>query len=204
MTESLVPRPYFSMEDLEPEFRVIVRGESRRGVRMEHRYWAMLKGLAESRKSTLGQVVEEISRLHPESHNLTSAIRVACARWLSDENTELRQLASLMALSSVLHACPSPALVLNSSKVILTFNPAFQQFVRRKLLGGKGTGLPDQLKIGLDISVAEIQSRIERNDGPIVADFFVSAENRIYRAQLSMVKAPTAEPGLLLAFVSSG
>ncbi|MEQ1942464.1 ribbon-helix-helix domain-containing protein [Mesorhizobium sp. VNQ89] len=204
MTQGIVPEPYCSAEDLEPEFRVVVRGGNRRGVRMEHRFWETLKGLAESRKLTLGQAVEEISRLHPESHNLTSAIRVACVRWLSDENTVLRQLASLKALSSVLEACPSPALALNSSKVILTFNRAFHQFVRRNLLGAKETGFPDQLKIGLDISVDEIRSRIARNDEPILTGFVVAAADRVHRAQLSMVKAPASDRGLLLAFVSSG
>ena len=72
-----------AFEDVEPEFRVVVRGGTRRGIRLERFFWASLKRLAESRKSTLGQVVEEISRVQPETGNLTSAIRVACARWFS-------------------------------------------------------------------------------------------------------------------------
>ena len=71
-----------SVEDVEPEFHVVVRDGNRRGIRLERFFWTALKQFAQSRKSTLGQTVDEISSVAPETGNLTSAIRVACARWL--------------------------------------------------------------------------------------------------------------------------
>ena len=194
-----------SFEDVEPEFRVVVRGGTRRGIRLERFFWASLKRLAESRKSTLGQVVEEISRVQPETGNLTSAIRVACARWLADQNAELRSLASLKVVNAILLACPSPAFALSSSKKILAFNPAFQMLVRRQLPVGQGADARSDMKLALDLNVADVFVRLENNsDQPVITGFVIGAGDRRYRAQLNVVRAPVSEPELLLAFVFGG
>ena len=194
-----------SFEDVEPEFRVVVRGGTRRGIRLERFFWASLKRLAESRKSTLGQVVEEISRVQPETGNLTSAIRVACARWLADQNAELRSLASLKVVNAILLACPSPAFALSSSKKILAFNPAFQMLIRRQLPVGQGADARSDMKLALDLNVADVFLRLENNgDQPVITGFVIGAGDRRYRPQLSVVRAPVSEPELLLAFVFGG
>lgn len=193
------------IEDVKPEFRVVVRGGNRRGIRLERFFWTSLKNLAESRKSTLGQLVDEISKVQPETGNLTSAIRVACTRWLTGQNAELRELASLNTVNAILLACPSPAFALSSSRKILAFNPSFQQLVRRQLLVGQGEEARSDLKLALDLNVADIFSRLEANgDRPVVTGFVLGAGDRRYRAQLNVVRAPVSEPKLLLAFVSGG
>jgi predicted DNA-binding ribbon-helix-helix protein len=194
-----------SFEDVEPEFRVVVRDGTRRGIRLERFFWTSLKKLAANRKSTLGQVVDEISRVQPETGNLTSAIRVACTRWLADQNTELRRLASLKTVNAILLACPSPAFALSSSRKILAFNPAFQLLLRRQLPVAQGADARPDLKLALDLNVADIFSRLEANgDLPVKTGFVIGAGDRRYRAQLNVVRAPVSEPELLLAFVFGG
>jgi predicted DNA-binding ribbon-helix-helix protein len=203
---AIVPREglllSLSTEDLEPEFRVVARGGVRRGIRLERFFWISLKKLAESRKSTLGKVIEEIAETHAGAGNLTSAIRVACIRWLSDKNTDLQKLASLKTINAILVACPSPAFALSSSKKILTFNPPFQQLVRRQLPVGHGDDARQDLKLALDLNVADICSRLDANgENPVVTGFVIGAGDRRYRGQLSVVRAPLIEPELLMAFV---
>ena len=194
-----------SFEDVEPEFRVVVRDGNRRGIRLERFFWTALKRLAQSRKSTLGQMVEEISQVAPETGNLTSAIRVACARWLAEENAELKKLASLRKVSALLLACPSPAFALSSSKKILAFNPAFQLLVRRQLPVEQGDEGRHDLKLALDLNVADIFARLAADgDRPVVSGFVIGAADRRYRAQLNIVRAPICESEVLLAFVSGG
>jgi predicted DNA-binding ribbon-helix-helix protein len=194
-----------SFEDVEPEFRVVVRDGNRRGIRLERFFWTALKRLAQSRKSTLGQMVEEISQVAPETGNLTSAIRVACARWLAEENAELKRLASLRKVSALLLACPSPAFALSSSKKILAFNPAFQLLVRRQLPVEQGDEGRHDLKLALDLNVADIFARLAADgDRPVVSGFVIGAADRRYRAQLNIVRAPISESEVLLAFVSGG
>ena len=194
-----------SLEDVEPEFHVVVRDGNRRGIRLERFFWTALKQFAQSRKSTLGQTVEEISLVAPETSNLTSAIRVACARWLAEENAELRKSTSLRCVNALLLASPSPAFALSSSKKILAFNPAFQILVRRPLpmeLGDQGR---HDLKLALDLNVADIFARLAADgDRPVVTGFVIGAADRRFRAQLNIVRAPTSESEVLLAFVSGG
>ena len=193
------------VEDVEPEFRVVARGGNRRGIRLERLFWASLKKLAESRKSTLGQLVEEISKAQPESGNLASAIRVACTRWLADQNADLRKLASLKTVNAILLACPSPAFALSSSKKILAFNPSFQSMVRRQLPAAPGEEARSDLRLALDLNVADIFSRLDADgDHPVVTGFLIGAGDRRYRGQLNVVRAPVSEPELLLAFVFGG
>ena len=191
-----------SKEDLEPEFRVVARGGVRRGIRLERFFWISLKKLAESRKSTLGKIIDEIAETHAGAGNLTSAIRVACIRWLSDKNADLQKLASLKTINAILVACPSPAFALSSSKKILTFNPPFQQLVRRQLPVGHGDDARQDLKLALDLNVADIFSRLDANgENPVVTGFVIGAGDRRYRGQLNVVRAPLIEPELLMAFV---
>ena len=191
--------------ELKPEFRVVARGGVRRGIRLERFFWASLKKLAESRKSTLGKVVDEIAETHAEAGNLTSAIRVACIRWLSDKNAHLQKLASLKTINAILVACPSPAFALSSSKKILIFNPPFQQMVRRQLPAALGDDARQDLKLALDLNVADIFSRLDANgENPVVTGFVIGAGDRRYRGQLNVVRAPLIEPELLMAFVFNG
>ncbi len=194
-----------SAEDVEPEFRVVVRGGNRRGVRLERFFWNTLKQFTQSRKSTLGQMVEDISHVAPETGNLTSAIRVACTRWLTEENAELKKLASLRKVNTLLLACPSPAFTLSSSKKILAFNPAFQLLVRRQLPMEQGNQGRLDLKLALDLSVADIFARLAADsDRPVMTGFVIGAADRRHRGQLNVVRAPVSEAEVLLAFVSGG
>ncbi|RWE24170.1 MAG: hypothetical protein EOS41_17435 [Mesorhizobium sp.] len=196
--------PSLAAEDFGPEFRVVARGGVRRGIRLERAFWVSLKQMAESRKCTIGMLVEEIAENHPEG-NLTSAIRVACMRGLMEESMELRKLASIRTINAILVACPSPAFALSSSKKILAFNTPFQQLVKRQLPSAPGEDGRQDLKLALDLNVTDIFARLDANgETPVTTGFVIGAGERRYRGQLSAVRAPVAEPELLMAFVFNG
>ncbi|RWB68695.1 ribbon-helix-helix domain-containing protein [Mesorhizobium sp.] len=196
--------PSLAAEDFGPEFRVVARGGVRRGIRLERAFWVSLKQMAESRKCTIGMLVEEIAENHPEG-NLTSAIRVACMRGLIEESMELRKLASIRTINAILVACPSPAFALSSSKKILAFNTPFQQLVKRQLPSAPGEEGRQDLKLALDLNVTDIFARLDANgETPVTTGFVIGAGERRYRGQLSAVRAPVAEPELLMAFVFNG
>jgi len=196
-----VPSGALSAE-LEPEFRVVSHAGARRGVRLERFFWTALKRLAESRKSTLGAIVEEIARTHEGAGNATSAIRVSCMRWLTEENAELARLASLKTVNSILAACPSPAFSLSSGKRILNFNAPFQLLVRQHL--PQGTDGRQDLRLSLDLSLPEIFRNLDANlEKPVVTGFVLGAGDRRYRGQINAVRAPVKELEVLIAFVSN-
>ncbi|MBU0584818.1 MAG: ribbon-helix-helix domain-containing protein [Alphaproteobacteria bacterium] len=192
-------------ENLAPEFRVVVRDGLRRGIRLEHAFWTALRQLAKTRKSTIGKVVEEVAAQADQASNLASALRVACLEWVADENDQLRQLASLKTVNGILGACPSPAFALSSSKRILTFNPPFLQLVRRQLPATHEEPSRPDLRLTLDLQVADILARFKANDSsPVVTGFVIGTSDKRYRGNLSVVRAPIREPELLLAFVFNG
>ncbi|TPM15947.1 ribbon-helix-helix domain-containing protein [Mesorhizobium sp. B2-3-3] len=192
-------------EDFGLEFRVVTRGGVRRGIRLERAFWISLKQMAENRRCTIGMLIDEIAGNHSETGNLTSAIRVACIRALADENLTLRKLASIKTINAILVACPSPAFALASSKKILTFNAAFQQLVKRQLPMTPNDDARQDLKLALDIGVADIFARLDANgETPVTSGFVIGAGERRYRGQLNAVRAPVLEPELLMAFVFNG
>lgn len=192
-------------DDFGPEFRVVARGGIRRGIRLERVFWASLKQMAEARKCTIGMLVDEIAESHADQGNLTSAIRVACMRGMAEENLMLRKLASIRTINAILVACPSPAFALSSSKKILTFNAPFQQLVKRQLPTAPNDDARHDLKLALDLNVADIFARLDTNgETPVATGFVIGAGERRYRGQLSAVRAPVAEPELLMAFVFNG
>ena len=197
--------PPMATEDFGLEFRVVARGGTRRGIRLERAFWTALKQMAESRKCTIGMLIDEIADSHAHTGNLTSAIRVACMRGLADENQTLRRLASIKTFSAILVSCPSPAFALSSSKKILTFNAPFQQLVRRQLPVAPSEDARHDLKLALDLNVADIFARLDANgETPVATGFVIGAGDRRYRGQLNAARAPVLEPELLMAFVFGG
>ncbi|MBZ9694967.1 ribbon-helix-helix domain-containing protein [Mesorhizobium sp. ESP6-5] len=198
----LLPLP---TEDFELEFRVVARGGIRRGIRLERAFWVSLKQMAESRKCTIGMLVDEIAEGHAEKGNLTSAIRVACIRELGRENLNLRRLASIRTINAILLACPSPAFALASTKKIVTFNAPFQQLVKRQLPAAFDEDTRQDLKLALDLNVADIFARLDTNgDVAVASGFVIGAGERRYRGQLNVVRAPVLDLELLMAFVFNG
>jgi len=194
--------PPLAADDFRLEFRVVARGGTRRGIRLERAFWTSLKQIAERRKCTIGMLIEDIAGSHANTGNLTSAIRVACMRGLADENLTLQRLASIKTINAILVACPSPAFALASSKRILTFNAPFQQLVRRQLPVAPNEEARHDLKLALDLNVADIFARLDANgETPVATGFVIGAGDRRYRGQLSAVRAPVVEPELLMAFV---
>lgn len=189
-------------EDFGLEFRVVARGGIRRGIRLEKAFWISLKQMAESRKCTIGMLIEAIAESATNSGNLTSAIRVACINGLADENIVLRKLASIRTINAILLACPSPAFALASSRKILTFNASFQQLVKRQLPIGANNDARLDLKLALDVNVADIFAQLDAGDVPIASGFVIGTGERRYRGQLNIVRAPVPEPELLMAFVN--
>nr|WP_292177823.1 ribbon-helix-helix domain-containing protein [Mesorhizobium sp.] len=184
----------------------MARGGIRRGIRLERAFWLSLKQMAERRKCTIGMLIDEIAESQAQTgNNLTSAIRVACMRGLGDENLTLRRLASINTISAILLACPSPAFALASSKKILTFNAPFQQLVKRQLPIAPNDDARHDLKLALDLNVADIFARLDANgEAPVATGFVIGAGERRYRGQLNAVRAPVLEPELLMAFVFGG
>jgi predicted DNA-binding ribbon-helix-helix protein len=189
-------------EDLRPQFRAVARGKIRYGIKLERAFWNCLKRLALSRNVSIGMVVDELAGDQGSSGNLTSAIRVACLSWLTEQNTQLMTLASQKSTNAIITACPSPAFALSSARRIVTFNQPFQLLLRRQLPSASGDDARQELRLALDLNVVEIFDRLKADsDLPVVTGFVLGMGQRRYRGQLNAVRAPVKDAELLIAYI---
>lgn len=198
-----VARPPSAGEDAaKPEFRVVARGKSRRGIRLERIFWQTAKSIAQRSHITIGSLVDEISSQQASSNNLASAIRVACLSWMVKRTAQLEALTSIAVINSILTAVPSPAFALGANKKILAFNTAFQTLVRRQFPVLAEAEQRGDLKLALDINVAELMARLDQNGNTaVLTGFAIGIGDRRFRGQLNAVKAPSIDVEIVLAFV---
>ncbi len=193
------------LRDQEPEFRVVERNGQRRGIRLERGFWDMLKRMAARNQETLGALVDQIATSAGPKANLTSAIRVACLHDANAETAMLRRLTSVEMIKAILFACPAPAFALESTRKILAFNQPFQNLVRRQLPVGQDDDARKDMKLALDLNVADILERLRQNGNlPVGTGFVIGIGERRHRGQINAVRAPVPAPDILLAFVVNG
>jgi len=198
-----VASPPPAIEDAaKPEFRVVARGKSRRGIRLERIFWETAKSIAQRNRITIGSLVDEISSQQTSSSNLASAIRVACLSWMVKRTAQLEALTSVAVINSILTAVPSPAFALGANKKILAFNTAFQTLVRRQFPVLAEAEQRGDLKLALDVNVAELMARLDQNGNTaVLTGFAIGIGDRRFRGQLNAVKAPSIDVEMVLAFV---
>lgn len=185
-----------------PEFRVVAKGASKRGIRLERVFWQTLKTMAQRKKTTMGSLVEKMAEASPDHQNLASMIRVNCLLWIDQRLSSLEILTAGSMVNSILSAVPSPAFALGANKKIVAVNAAFQALIRRQFptLG------PDQdkldLKLTLDVNVTDLLARLEANGNTVtMTGFAIGVGERRFRRQINAIKAPTGDTDIVLAFV---
>jgi predicted DNA-binding ribbon-helix-helix protein len=185
-----------------PEFRVVARGKTRRGIRLERIFWQTAKSIAQRSHVTVGSLVDDISSRQTSHKNLASAIRVACLSWMVQRTAQLEALTSVAVINSILSAVPSPAFALGANKKILAFNAAFQMLVRRQFPVLADAEQRNELKLALDINIADLMARLDQNGNTaVLTGFAIGVGDRRFRGQLNAVKAPSSDVEIVLAFV---
>jgi predicted DNA-binding ribbon-helix-helix protein len=191
-----------SEEAARPEFRVVARGKTRRGIRLERIFWQTAKSIAQRSHVTVGSLVDDISSRQNGHKNLASAIRVACLSWMVQRTAQLEALTSVAVINSILSAVPSPAFALGANKKILAFNAAFQMLVRRQFPILADAEQRNELKLALDINIADLMARLDQNGNTaILTGFAIGVGERRFRGQLNAVKAPSSDVEIVLGFV---
>lgn len=199
-----LPDGLLTADATKAEFRVIARGESRRGIRLERIFWQTVKKLAEREKVTIGRLIEAIAGQDAGATNLASAIRVSCMSWVTARNAYLESLTNVGTVNSILAAVPTPAFALGANKKIIAFNPAFQNLVRRLLPSSDSGDQRADLKLALDVNVLDLVARLNTNGNtPVLTGFAIGVGDRRFRGQLNAVKAPSSDVDIVLAFVVS-
>jgi hypothetical protein len=119
-------------------------------------------------------------------------------------NQKLEAVTSVAAITTLLNAVPSPAFALGANKKILAFNAAFQMLVRRQFPSVTASDQRADLKLALDMNVADLLIRLDQNGNSAVSTgFVIGVDDRRFRGQLNAVRAPATDVEMILAFVVS-
>ncbi len=182
------------------EFRAVVAGGRRHGIRLERIFWDALKAIAKERRVTLGGLVGTVYNDRDAASNLSSALRVEAMRSFVDQTAVLRNRSSDEAAESILLASPSPAFTLAANRRIVSFNPGFQLLVRGEF-PGIADGTRQELRLSVDVPLETLISRLsETGNKPVATGFALGTADRRFRGRLNLILAPSRDD-LLLAFV---
>ncbi|MGE0503586.1 MAG: ribbon-helix-helix domain-containing protein [Rhizobiaceae bacterium] len=189
--------------DLETEFRVVTSDGIRRGLRLERLFWRTLRERARRDGVTIGRMVADLVAANPSAANVSSLVRGACVDWLARENGRLGRLVSKISLGAILSASAAPTFVLSADRRIVAFNAGFQLLVRRQFPEADGR-VQASPRLALDVPIADIAARlVAEGASPVRTGFAIGLAERRLRGVLNVVRAPSLEGDLLLAFVAA-
>jgi predicted DNA-binding ribbon-helix-helix protein len=186
----------------EPLFRALTVGRRRRGVRLEREFWDILEFMMQERNQSFAQLVEPLEEAFPDSRNLTSLLRVACASWLKSELNSLRQRTSVQEITKVVDACPAPAFILSSTRRLHFYNTAFLRFVRSQFSALEPTVINKGLRLQIDIATGDLIEKLRKSEERFITlGFVIGLESRRVRGQMNAVLAPTGEDNMIIGYV---
>ena len=117
--------------ELTPEFRVIVAGNRRRGIRLERLYWRLLGELADRRGMKRSRLIASVLEdTDSGSDNAASVLRCFAIDAIDSERSTLAARTNSNYVISLLQQAPIPAFAINRQKKLHQVNQEFIQLLR--------------------------------------------------------------------------
>lgn len=117
--------------ELTPEFRVIVTGNRRRGIRLERLYWRLLGELADRRGMKRSRLIASVLEdADSSSDNAASVLRCFAIDAIDSERSTLAARTNSNYVISLLQQAPIPAFAINRQKKLHQVNQEFIQLLR--------------------------------------------------------------------------
>ena len=188
--------------DAEPKFRAIIgKGGTRRGIRLETIYWDGLASLVAGSRHSLSDIVERASVQVGEGSNLASMLRVLAFRWMWRRYSDLQAAYSADTLNTLVHACPSPVIVLTRDKKIQLFNEAFVTLLKQRLALGNVLQLSTGFRFVLETQVEEALEILASKGKMITTGFTASCGGRQLSGQINLAMVPTHRKPMVIGYI---
>lgn len=191
-------------DGLEPQFRAVVSDGRRHGLRLERRFWQMLGNIAKRNNASISDVVSEVNNQTAERGNLASKLRVHAIETLWNQVERLETKTSIAQIEVILNACPSPAIAISTTSSFRFYNASFIRYARVNLMGSQMDTVDEQLRLQIDMPVAELVQQIKAGEKDLVTiGFVIGMNNRRVRGQLNTILAPCHSEEIVLGYVTS-
>lgn len=190
-------------DDLTPEFRVILVGQKRCGVRLERLYWRLLGDIAERQGQKRSRFIAEIIEAEgPNATNTASLLRAVVANTLNADRHRLVDLSQPKHFINLLQLAPVPAFAINREKKLLQANSEFIQLLR--ILGGNlaQSISADVIQLTLDTSTDELFAQLA-NASSTQCNYNIRLDNKQRRGRTKIVAVPPSPYTILIGYIVS-
>lgn len=190
-------------DDLTPEFKVILVGQKRSGVRLERLYWRLLEEIAESQGQKRSRFIASIIETHGAgAANIASVLRAVVVKAQDEERRRLGALNTPGHVISLLQQAPIPAFAINRQKKLLQVNPEFIQLLR--ILGGNLTEniSADVIQLTLDTPTEDLFSALQSSSS-VLCNYNIRLDTKQRRGRTKIVAVPPAPYSTLNGYIVS-
>jgi predicted DNA-binding ribbon-helix-helix protein len=202
MTTELKPITIPKPEDAATRFVAVRAGEYRRGLRLEEIYWRALKDVAAGAGLSLGAFVRAVEEASDGEGNATSRLRVLCMGWFMDQLLKVRNVANKGLVNSLVQASPSPTFALATDRRIIAYNQSFLNLIQARLSLQNSGAMARNLRLSLDLQIAELIETIRAKDNmPVGTGFVIGIENQRFRGRVNSVLAPVVDQAVIICYV---
>lgn len=191
--------------EFEPRFRVVRVDDARRGIRLERIFWASLEDLAQSEGRSLGEVIGTIEMAAGSDANLSSALRVAAAKYLREGVLASRELTGLSAVRIQVQACPSSCFALSQDRKLIAYNPAFMSLVQSRMLRLSEKTTAQGVRLSLDVHFEDLIAKLKLvGAGAATVGYIIAVEQQVLRGRLNAVRAPLTDHDAIIGYILPG
>lgn len=189
--------------DLTPEFRVIVTGRRRRGLRLERLYWRILGEIAERRGVKRSRLIASVLEdADPASDNAASILRCFAVETIDAERSALVGRTSSNYVIGLLQQAPVPAFAINRQKKLHQVNQEFIQLLRA--VSGNPTERihADVVQLTLETPIEELFQQLSEAKSAHT-NYTIQLDSRSRRGRTKLVAVPPTPSQVLVGYVVS-
>jgi predicted DNA-binding ribbon-helix-helix protein len=188
-------------DELTPEFRVIVTGGRRRGIRLERLYWRLLGEIAERRGVKRSRLVASVLEdAEPGSDNAASVLRCFAIDSIDAERSGLVGRTSSNYVIGLLQQAPIPAFAINRQKKLHQVNQEFIQLLRA--ISGNTTERihADVVQLTLETPIEELFQQLSEAKAAHT-NYNIQLDSKGRRGRTKLVAVPPSPSQVLVGYI---
>ena len=188
-------------DELTPEFRVIVTGGRRRGIRLERLYWRLLGEVAERRGIKRSRLVASVLEdADPASDNAASVLRCFAIDTIDGERSALAGRTSPNYVIGLLQQAPIPAFAINRQKKLHQVNQEFIQLLRA--ISGNTTERihADVVQLTLETPIEELFQQLSEARSAHT-NYNIQLDTKSRRGRVKLVAVPPTPSSVLVGYI---
>ncbi len=199
----IVPAGSAPGNELTPEFRVVITGDRRRGIRLERLFWRLLGEIAERRGQKRSRLIASVlESAGDSSENAASILRCFAIDTINAERGVLAGRSSSAYVIGLLQQAPIPAFAINRQKKLHQVNQEFMQLLR--VVSGDPTQRvqADIVQLTLETPIEELFQQLSEANSAYT-NYSIRLDSKQRRGRAKLVAVPPTPAQILVGYIVS-